>query len=254
MCACADRIGGLGGIPQYKPTTVGRPRSASRGPGLAITALVIRALKTLLVGQPPSFHTSKKGGGVRPTTDEAERHRRRAGTGAATGTGAAGEARLDLSLGHFRTHTGAWHDERNSNCYQNATIHCCDYALTRGPQSGGGSLRRWLGHLVECPACGQSAGISERPALVGHAAVRAACYAGPGRACYAFGRTACFVGQGPATSESLRPLPVRCPGCRWASAQVQAVPRQGRVGLNLSGEQGVCHHPLAPDHRNLTGD
>jgi hypothetical protein len=239
---------GAGGHPQYKPSSF-LPASGSdvrqSSPGtrallIAVLEECLRALKT------DCLHV---GSGVRP-----ERVARgpRARSGRApqpTPQGAAGEARLNLFLGHFRTPKPEHRYIRGINLIPRGSDG--DDGEASGAARGGRrGLRGVPRDLAERAAGGGAAGLPRRPPS--HAQVRRAilkCFhcGNPTRGwppvcagCRARSKHACvtstwcggYVQQpppSPAGWRSVSGLPLREP------AQVEAVPRQRLVG--------GCHVP-----------
>lgn len=163
-------IWGAGGHPQYKPLSVwiasgsdgGMLSRVSRDQNCEPSVWWSRVLNTIrFFGRVASLHV---GVGVRPASGERRAaHAGWAGTGADLGTRAAGEARLDLSQGHFRTHPGKMIPERDINLLSLLYGYCDNNCSAPGTsQSGVGGICVLAWHLVECTDGGGPSGLHGR--------------------------------------------------------------------------------------------
>lgn len=171
------------------------------------------------------------------------RHVGRAAVGLAdraAGGPAAGRP-LDLLLGHFRTHTGEIGVERDVKLLSSGDGDPDNHgAAPRAAQVRGGVLRGLARDLAQrldgrCPA-----GLPGWAYRIGLPAV--ACLVGS-VTCYGIrsgGETRHAGPDLPGASQSLGPLPLRCPERRWPPAALEAVPRQALSASRALGK-GVAY-------------
>lgn len=151
------------------------------------------------------------------------------------------QRRLYLSLGHFGTHTGEIGVERDVKLLSSGDGDPDNHgAAPRAAQVRGGVLRGLARDLAQrldgrCPA-----GLPGWAYRIGLPAV--ACLVGS-VTCYGIrsgGETRHAGPDLPGASQSLGPLPLRCPERRWPPAALEAVPRQALSASRALGK-GVAY-------------